>query len=339
MTIILDAMGSDAYPDPEVHAAVTVAREDEEYVILVGNEELIRPKLNALGAGSLPIRIVHAPEVLEMGDKPVENARKKAENSMAVGMDLIKSGDGQAFITAGNTGGAMANALMRLKRIKGVLRPALTAVFPVLNGRAVVLDIGANAECRPEFLLQFAVMGSIYAERVLGIRNPRVALLSNGEEAGKGNQLIKDSYPLLKASGLNFIGNAESKELFGGSVDVLVTDGFTGNILLKTSEAVAKLITTRLKTELMAGTLTKVGGLLARPAFDNLKKLLDPSEYGAIPLLGVDGLVFVGHGRSDAQAMVSAIRVARKTVQANVLEAIRDGLEEKMALLNKPADA
>jgi phosphate acyltransferase len=258
---------------------------------------------------------------------------------MAVGLELVKSGEGQAFITAGNTGGAMANALMRLKRIKGLLRPALTAIFPVLNGRTVVLDIGANAECKPEFLLQFAVMGSIYAELVMGIKNPRIGLLSNGEEAGKGNQLVKDTYPLLEASGLNFYGNVESKELFGGKVDVVVTDGFTGNILLKTSESVAKLITTQLKTELMVNTRTRLGGALAKPAFANLKKFMDPSEYGAAPLLGIDGLVFVGHGRSDAHAMVSALRVAQQAVDANLLEALRSSLEEKMALIDKAANA
>ncbi|HVN54207.1 MAG TPA: phosphate acyltransferase PlsX [Anaerolineaceae bacterium] len=339
MTIILDAMGSDAHPDPEVQAAVTVAREDNTPIILVGNQDIIQPKLDALNANGLPIRVVHTQEVLEMDDKPVENARKKAENSMAVGLDLIKSGDGEAFITAGNTGGAMANALMRLKRIKGVLRPALTAVFPVQDGRAVVLDIGANADCRPEFLHQFAMMGSIYAELVLGIKKPRVALLSNGEEAGKGNQLVKETYPLLAASDLNFIGNAESKELFGGKVDVIVTDGFSGNILLKTSEAVAKMITTQLKKELMSSPRTKIGGLLAKPAFENLRKLMDPSEYGAAPLLGVDGLVFVGHGKSDARAIVSAIRVARRAVEANLLGALRVSIEEKMAETSHPVDA
>jgi len=337
MTIILDAMGSDDYPGPEIEAAVRITRAGGEPIILVGNEEIIRPRLETLQPGNLPIRIVHAPDMIEMGDKPVENTRRKAQNSMAVGLELIKTGEGQAFVTAGNTGAAMFNALLKLGRIRGVMRPALTAMFPVHGGRCVVLDIGANAECKPEFLLQFAVMGSIYAQKVLGISNPRIGLLSNGEEAGKGNQLIKDTYPLIAASGLNFTGNVESKELFGGQVDVVVTDGFTGNILLKTSEAVAKLITTVLREELTSSSLTKVGALLAKPAFGKLKKLLDPAEVGAAPLLGIDGLVFVGHGRSDARAMENAVRVAQQAVNANLLEAIRIAIPEKMSALEQSA--
>jgi glycerol-3-phosphate acyltransferase PlsX len=193
-----------------------------------------------------------------------------------------------------------------------------------------VLDIGANADCRPEFLLQFAIMGSVYAENALGIQKPRVGLLSNGEEAGKGNALIHDTFPLLEASGLNFIGNVEGKELFGHHTDVVVTDGFTGNILLKSSEAVAKLITDVLKEQLMGSTRTKVGALLAKPAFGAIKTMMDPGEVGAAPLLGIDGLVFVGHGRSDARAMYNAIRVAHQSVQANLLDAIRTAIQQRL---------
>jgi len=231
----------------------------------------------------------------------------------------------------------MANALFRLGRIRGVKRPALTALFPVKTGYCVVLDIGANADCKPEYLVQFAVMGSIYAEKVMGVKNPRVALLSNGEEAGKGNELVKESFPLIKETGLNFIGNVEGKELFGGSVDVAVMDGFTGNILLKSSEAVAKLITDKLREELMSSTQTKIGGMLARPAFARIKKMLDPGEVGAAPLLGIDGLVFIGHGRSDARALVNAIRVARQAVEANLLSALREAIQERLALSKSPA--
>jgi len=334
MTVIVDAMGSDQHPDPEIQAAVTLAREDRQPLILVGNEPDLLPRLKALNADMSLIRIVHASEVLEMGDKPVENARHKAQNSMAVGIDLIKSGDGQAFVTAGNTGGAMVTGLLRLGRIKGIQRPALTAPFPVMNGKCVVVDIGANADCRPDFLLQFGIMGSLYAQKVWGVENPRVGLLSNGEEPGKGNQLIKDTYPLLAASKLNFIGNIESKELFAGHADVVVTDGFTGNVLLKTSEAVSRFMVTLLRQELTASTRTKVGALLAKPAFDRLKRLMDPAEVGAAPLLGLDGLVFVGHGRSDARAMVSAVRVAQQAVEADLLGSIRIALQEQMAALS-----
>jgi len=331
MTIILDAMGSDAYPDPEIQAAVTAAEELKIEIILVGNQEMIEPKLKSLNTRNLTIKIEHTPDVLEMADKVVDGTRKKPQNSMAVGLELVKAGRGQVFVTAGNTGGAMFNALKILGRIKGVSRPALTALFPVRNGRCVVLDIGANADCRPEFLVQFAIMGSLYAKKVLGKENPRIGLLSNGEEAGKGNQLIKDTYPLLEKSGLNFIGNVEGKELFGGSADVVVTDGFTGNILLKSSEAVAKLLTDILKEKLMASPITILGALLVKPVFTDLKKILDPSEVGAAPLLGIDGLVFVGHGRSDARAMTSAIKIAYQAVQADLLGALRQEIQSRLS--------
>jgi glycerol-3-phosphate acyltransferase PlsX len=227
----------------------------------------------------------------------------------------------------GNTGGAMANALIQLRRIRGVMRPALTALFPVKTGRTVVLDIGANAECKPEYLVQFAAMGSVYATSALGKRDPKVGLLSNGEEAGKGNELVKAAYPLLEASGVNFIGNVEGKELFAGHADVVVTDGFTGNVLLKSSEAVAKLMTEVIREQMMGSLRTKIGGMLARPAFGYVRAMLDPAEVGAVPLLGIDGLVFVGHGRSQAKAVVSAIRLARQSVEAGLLESLKSAIE------------
>ena len=337
MRIILDAMGSDHHPEPELHAAVEAARLFGEEIILVGKEEVLRPRLAELNPDGVPVRIVHAPEVLEMTDKPARSARAKAQNSMAVGMELLKAGEGDAFVTAGNTGGAMANALFRLGRIRGVKRPALATRFPTRKGYCVVLDIGANAECKPEYLLQFAVMGSVYAEQLLGVANPRVGLLSNGEEAGKGNDLVKATYPLLEASGLNFIGNVEGKELFGGEVDVVVTDGFTGNVLLKGAEAVTKLLVDVLKEGLMSSPRTKLGALLAKPAFDRLKGMLDPSEIGAAPLLGIDGLVFVGHGRSDARAVLSAIKSARNAVEGDLLTHLRSAITERLSLIKKEA--
>lgn len=225
----------------------------------------------------------------------------------------------------------MFNALLNLGRIKGVQRPGLTTLFPTRTGFCVVLDIGANAECRPEHLLQFALMGSLYAQKVLKIANPRVGLLSNGEEAVKGNQLVKETYPLLASSGLNFIGNVEGKELFGGGVDVTVTDGFTGNVMLKSVEAVAKLITDFLKEELSASPLTKLGAALAMPALKRMRQKMDPEEVGAAPLLGVDGLVFKGHGRSKAPAIVNAIRLAREAVQANLLDEMRQSIQDHEA--------
>jgi len=335
MRIVLDAMGSDACPEPEIQAALQAANQYPDEIILVGPEDRLQPQLSAVNGTASRIRIVHAPEAITMDDKGLKLALKAkrpgARNSMAVGIDLVKNGQAEAFVTAGNTGGALATAYYRLGTIEGVERPALTALFPVKDGYCVVLDIGANPDCKPEHLYQFAIMGSVYAEKVLNIHAPRLGLLSNGEEAGKGNQLIKETYPLLESSQLNFIGNLEGKELFGGQADVAVTDGFTGNILLKSSEAVAKLITDILRQELMGSLRTKVGGLLAKPAFNNIKRMLDPGEVGAAPLLGIDGLVFIGHGRSDAHALVNAIRVARQAVEADLLGALRTAIAERLA--------
>lgn len=331
MTIILDAMGSDKYPDPEIYGAIEAAKILKEEIILVGNDEIIRPKLEQASPKNSFISIMHAPEVVEMWDKPVESARAKPNNSMAVGIQLVKENKGQAFVTAGNTGGAMFNALRGLGRIKGVQRPALTGIFPTRIGKCIVLDIGANADCRPEFLLQFAVMGNIYAQKALNNPKPRVGLLSNGEEAGKGNELVKETYKLLEKSGLNFIGNIEGKELFAGEADVVVTDGFTGNILVKGSEAVAKLITDTLKQELMRSFSTKLGALLAKPAFSKIKSLVDPSEVGAAPLLGIDGLVFVGHGRSDAKAITSALLLASSSIKNDLLGHLRNEISSNLS--------
>jgi phosphate acyltransferase len=335
MRIVLDAMGSDTCPDPEIQAAIHAARLFRDEILLVGPEDVLQPRLAALSGGSVAVKIIDAQDTITMQDKGLKLAlkakRRGSKTSMAVGIDLVQSGAADAFVTAGNTGGALATAYYRIGTIPGVERPALTALFPVKNGFCVVLDIGANPECRPEHLLQFAVMGSVYAEKIRGISNPRIGLLSNGEEAGKGNELVKGTYPLLEASGLNFIGNVEGKELYGGQADVVVTDGFTGNVLLKSSEAVAKLLVDVLRQELMASLRTKVGALLAKPAFDELRHMLDPEEVGAAPLLGINGLVFVGHGRSNARALVSAIRVARQAVDAGLLDALRSAIQERLA--------
>jgi glycerol-3-phosphate acyltransferase PlsX len=335
MRIVLDALGSDNCPDPEVQAALQVAHEFGDDILLVGPADQLRDKLDALNGTTARVQIVNAPEAITMEDKGIKLAlkakRREAKNSMAVGIDLVKSGEADAFVTAGNTGGILATGYYRLGLIPGLERPALTALFPVKGGHTVVLDIGANPECKPEHLYQFAIMGSIYAQKVLQIDSPRLGLLSNGEEAGKGNQLIKETFPLLEASELNFIGNVEGKELFGGEADVVVMDGFTGNILLKSSEAVAKLLIDSLREELMSSFRTKAGAVLAKPAFEAIRKMLDPAEVGAAPLLGLDGLIFVGHGRSDAYALVSAIRNARKAVEADLLNAIQEAIEEQLS--------
>jgi phosphate acyltransferase len=333
--IVLDAMGSDKYPTPDVQGAVLAAREYGVEILLVGDASKIQPILDSTDGAGLPIRVVHAPEMLTMHDKGedlVMKARhKEAQNSMAVGLDLVKRGEADVFVTAGNTGAAMVTALFRLGRIRGVDRPALVGPFPTASGMCLVLDIGANPNCEPLNLQQFGIMGSVYAERVRGVKNPRIGLISNGEEAGKGSELVREAYPLLATAKLNFVGNVEGKEVFNGGVDVAVTDGFTGNVFLKATEAVAKLLIEKIRETIRNGNLpTKIGGALVRPALGSIRKMLDPSEEGAAPLLGVNGLVFIAHGRSDAQAMKSAVRVAKAAVEAKVLDAMKSAIEESL---------
>lgn len=324
-TIVLDAMGSDQRPLPELEGAVLAASKFDIQVILVGNEHTLTAGLAKVNGEKSRISIAHAPEALEMEDH-IREARAKKENSMAVGMNLVKSGKAHAFVTAGNTGMAMYFGIKSFGMIPGVDRPCLVAVFPVEGGKSVIADIGANAEVRPEFLVQFGQMASVYSHLMLNVAEPRVGLIANGEEEGKGNELIKTAGPMMQSAVPNFVGNIEGKELFGGKVDVAITDGFTGNVLLKSVEAVARLILTTLKEELMASTRTKVGALLAKPAFNKVRKMLDPSEIGSAPLLGLDGLVFIGHGRSDAKAIVSAIEQAVNAVESNLLEKLKKSI-------------
>ncbi len=333
--IVVDAMGSDDYPVPDVVGAVMAAREYGVEIILVGDEAKIRPVLAAQAAGALPIQIRHAPEMLTMEDKGEALAFKarhrEASNSMAVGIDLVKNGQADAFVTAGNTGAAMITALFRLGRLRGIDRPAVAPIFPTSTGTCVVLDVGANPDCKPENLVQFAIMGSVYAEKVRGVKNPKVGLIANGEEEGKGNELVRATAPLLRKSGLNYYGNVEGKEVIGGKVDVAVADGFVGNVMLKTAEAVGKLILDQVKSAIQSGgPLAMLGGLLVRPALGKIRRLLDPSEQGAAVLLGVNGLVFIGHGRSDAAAIKSAVRLARDAAQADVLGATRLAIESSL---------
>ncbi len=338
MHIVIDAMGTDDHPAPELEAVVRAAEEWPDPLILVGPRDVLESKLAERGVAEDRVEVVHAPEVLEMTDKPADAARGKPRSSMAVAMELVKGGRGQAFVTCGNTGGALANAIFRLGRLGEVRRPALAAAFPVRDGRAIVLDIGANTECKPEYLLQFAGLGVAYAERVLGLGSPRVALLSNGEEAGKGNDLVKESFPLLEASQLNFVGNVEPKEAYQGEADVIVTDGFVGNVFLKTSEAVASFLIDIIRSEIQSSPISSFGGLLAKPAFRRVGEVLDPERYGAGTLLGVDGLVFIGHGRFGPDGVFSAIRVARQAVEGQLLTAIRDTVRTRLGdLANQTA--
>ena len=328
MRIVVDAMGGDHAPAVVVEGAVQAARDLDVELILVGQRGAVQTELDKFDTAGLSLTTYHASQVIEMHEHPAAAVKAKKDSSMVVGMDLVKQRQADAFFTAGNSGGALAAALFRLGRIRGIKRPALSTVFPsqTPQGYCFLLDIGANADCKPEWLLQFAIMGSVYAERVLGVANPRVAIVSNGEEEGKGNQLVRETVPLLRASTLNFVGNAEGKDIPWGLADVIVTDGFTGNIVIKLSEGVSRFLMDVLKKEITSSSVSKMGAMLAKPAFDEVKRRLDYREYGGAPLLGVDGAVIVGHGRSDALAIRNAIRVAAQTVENSVLEAITQGI-------------
>jgi len=331
MRIVLDAMGSDRHPQPDVEGAVQAAREFGVDIVLVGQRAVVEEELAKHDVSGLSLSVVHASEVLEMTDEPARAAKHKKDSSMVVGMEMLKRREVDAFVSAGNSGGVLAVALLNLGRIKGVKRPALSAVLPARTGGCLVLDIGANADCKPLYLQQFAIMGSIYAEHVMGVTNPRVAIVSNGEEEGKGNALVKETYPLLKESGLNFVGNAEGKDIVSGMADVIVTDGFTGNVAVKLAEGVAGFMLQILEEEIRSRPLAAVGALLAKPAFRQVKKRLDYREYGGAPLLGVDGTVFIGHGRSDALAIKNAIRMAKQAVEEDTLNAMRDAISKSLA--------
>ena len=333
MRIVVDAMGGDRAPQVVVDGAVQAARDLGLEVVLVGQQEAVGAALGNHDTAGLALSVQHASQVIEMHEHPAAAVKSKKDSSMIVGMELVKRREADAFYTAGNSGGALASALFRLGRIRGIKRPALSTVFPskTPQGFCFLLDIGANAECKPEFLVQFALMGSVYSERVMGVQNPRVAIVSNGEEEGKGNQLVQATVPLLKESGLNFVGNAEGKDIPWGTADVVVTDGFTGNIILKLAEGISKFLLDVLKEEITSRNVSKVGALLAKPAFDEVRKRLDYREYGGAPLLGVDGIVIVGHGRSDALAIRNGIRMAAQTVENGVLDAIKQGLASAQA--------
>ncbi len=328
MRIVVDAMGGDRAPAAVVGGAVQAARELSLEIILVGQPGPVQAELERHDTSGLALTLRQASQVIEMHEHPAAAVKAKKDSSMLVGMDMIKRHDADAFFSAGNSGGLLAASLFRLGRIRGIRRPALSTVFPsqTPQGYCFLLDIGANADCKPEYLLQFAIMGSIYAERVLGIPNPRVAIVSNGEEEGKGNQLVQETVPLLKASAINFIGNAEGKDIVLGVADVVVTDGFTGNVVIKLAQGVSKFLLDLLKEEITSSSVSKMGGILAKPAFAAVKSRLDYREYGGAPLLGVDGVVIAGHGRSDAVAIRNGIGVAAQTVENKVLDAIKQDL-------------
>jgi glycerol-3-phosphate acyltransferase PlsX len=324
-------MGSDRAPKPEIEGAIQAARRHGVRVLLIGNEPALRAEMSRHPfAAGLPIEIVHASEVITMEDKAIQAVRSKRDSSIRVGLRLVREGRAVGFVTAGNTGAAMATAKMVLGGLPGVDRPALAAVFPTAVGTtAILLDVGANVDCKPDNLAEFAVMGEIYFRSMFGTRRPRVGLLSIGEEESKGNELTRGAFQLLKQTHLNFIGNVEGRDIYSGTVDVIVADGFVGNVALKTSEGVANLVRATLKETLKATITRQVGYLLSRSAFADFKKRLDHTEYGGAPLLGVKGVCFITHGSSNMNAIKNALRVAAEFAEHK----INDTIEKEVASL------
>lgn len=327
ITIALDAMGSDSAPRPEVEGAILAAREFGVRVLLVGQTPALKAEMGRHVRRGADVEIVSASEVITMRDAPMQAYRKKKDSSVHVAARLVKSGEAQALVSAGNTGAVMAVARFLLGTLPSVDRMALAAPFPTAKaGTSVLLDVGANVDSKPQHLVQFAVMGENYYRAIFGTRRPRVGLLSIGEEEMKGNELVRETHDRLKTTPLNFVGNVEGPEIFAGNVDVIVCDGFIGNIALKIAEGVAQHIGGMLKQALQGTLAAQVGSLLARSAFQKLKKQIDYSEYGGAPLLGVRGVTIIGHGRSNANAIKNAIRVGAELVRVKVSEKIEQEL-------------
>jgi glycerol-3-phosphate acyltransferase PlsX len=349
LNIALDAMGSDKAPDPEIRGAILACRSLPVRIHLIGPEDRIRAGLRAAARASLrrnelrsaadarnalrkfldelPIEVVHTTEWISMEDKAATSLRKKPNSTMRLGLKLVKEGIADGFVTAGNTGAAMATAKMVLGVLPGVDRPALASLMPTSSGQpSILLDVGANVDCKVHHLEQFAVMGNIYAKRMLGIERPRVGLLSIGEEESKGNELTREAFHALKELPICFLGNVEGRDIYNGNADVIVCDGFVGNVALKASEGLAKFIVAQLREALNSTVTAQVGALLSRKAFADFKKRLDYTEYGGVPLLGLRGVCIIGHGSSNDRAIFNGIRVAAEFAQAGVNATIEQEL-------------
>ena len=328
MPIAVDAMGGDSAPQSAVEGAFRAAREDGCSILLVGDRSRVEAELRRLGSLDGRIEIVHAEEVVGMDEPAITPIRKKRRSSLRLCAELVHEGRAQAMVTAGNTGAAMIAAKMVIGTVSGVDRPALAAVLPNRQGRTVLLDVGANVDSKPVHLREFAVMGHFYAQEVIGTPSPRIGLLSIGEEEGKGTDLTREVFKGLKTTGLNFVGNVEGGDLFDGSVDVIVCDGFVGNVVLKSAEGLAEFILRMLREEISGSPRGKLGYQLAKPAFDRFRERTDYSEYGAAPLLGLNGGCFIGHGRSNARAVQNAIRRATEFSNARLDRKISDKIAE-----------
>lgn len=332
MKIAVDAMGGDKAPSAIIEGAVHAAREFGSNIILVGKREVISSELKKHDVKNLPLSIRHASEIVEMHESPSVALRKKRDSSIKVGIELVKRGEADAFVSAGNTGAVMAAATLILRTLKGIDRPAIAVQLPTTSGPVILIDAGANVDCKPHQLFQFGIMGHVFAKYVLGRDNPRVGILNNGEEEDKGNEITKEVHKVLKKSTLNFIGNVEGKELYKGAADVVVSDGFVGNITLKVSESLADMIGKALKGIFTKSWRSKLGYLLIKPYLESFKKSVDYSEYGGAPLLGVNGICIIAHGSSSPKAIKNAIRQAGEFVKGKVNIHIQEDIERNITI-------
>jgi len=331
LKIAVDAMGGDYGPAVIVEGAVAAAREYGASLLLVGDKAAVERELARCKAHDLALEVRHASQVVGMAEAPSQALRRKRDSSLRVAADLVRDGEAAALVSAGNTGAALAIAMFVVGVLPGVDRPAIAAVLPNLRGFTVLLDAGANLEPKPKHLVQFAVMGHVYARDILGYANPRVGLLSVGAEEGKGNDLTKEAYDELKDSSLNFVGNVEGRDIYNGRCDVVVTDGFTGNVALKISESLAEMLGSMIREELTRDARSKLGAALARRAFDRFKRRVDYTEMGGAPLLGINGAAIICHGASPVKAIKNAVRVAGEWAAANLNEHVKAALEAEAA--------
>jgi glycerol-3-phosphate acyltransferase PlsX len=333
MKIAVDAMGGDFAPRNIVEGAVLAAREHGVPVVLVGDEKLVRQEAARYpGSDSLPLTFVHASEVVGMDESPLTPIRKKKDSSIKVAFDLLKRGEASAVVSAGNSGAVLATAVFVLEKLAGVDRPAIGTMFPTLKGSTLLLDAGANVDCKPFHLVQFAIMGDAYAKYIFKKEKPVVGLLSNGEEESKGNELIRETNSILRQSSIGYMGPVEGRDIFNGRADVVICDGFVGNAALKICEGLAEAIGAMIRQKLEASLKAKIAYLLARDMVNSIKKKLDYSEYGGAPLLGVNGIVIIGHGRSSAKAIKNAVRLAHEFAQVGLPELLIRNLEENQDL-------
>jgi len=326
--IAVDAMGGDHAPESVVEGAVLAAREYGTEIILTGPLERVQAELEKFkDHSSLPIRVEHAEQVVEMDEAPSKVLRNKKKSSMKIGVDLVKNGEAGAFVSAGNTGAVLAYCTIILRPLKGVDRPAIAIQLPTLTGTSILLDAGANVDCKTSQLFQFGIMGHVFAKYILEKQNPSVGLLSIGEEDSKGNEITKEVFQMLKASHINFIGNLEGKEVYRGNADVIVCDGFTGNIALKISESLAEMIGTNLKNIFMTNWASKLGYFFLKPHLAEFKKKVDHSETGGAPLLGINGVCIIAHGSSSPKAIKNAINRAKELIEKKINQHIQDDIE------------